>query len=170
MAYGANLRLPSDSKTIVKSWDKCEENIDIVYQQRYEAVQKLQQELSELIKNVNDRALEQGKRTNELYNEQGLKVGDVVLQRFEGQPTKLHPKRDGPFIISDSKGKGVFVLRTANGHVLRMSVNGSFLTLFSGDAYKFYYASQALHRRDNVARKREISTRRVGLLPGLHQR
>lgn len=155
MVYGTNVRLPSDSNTIVKTWDKCEENIDIVYQQRYEAVQKLQQQRAELIKDVNDRALERGKKTDESYNERGLKVGDVVLRRFEGQPTKSHPKWDGPFIIAESRGKGVFILRTANGHVLRMSVNGSRLRLFSGDADKFYYASQALYKRDDVARRRK---------------
>lgn len=154
MAYGTNVRLPSDSKTLTKLWNNCEENIDIVYQQRYQALRKSQVERAERIEELNKRSFERGQKTDESYNERALKVGDVVLRRFEGQPTKLHPKWDGPFVISDSRGKGVFTLRTVNGHVLRVNVNGSRLKHYKGDSDKFYFASQALHRRDDVARKR----------------
>lgn len=82
-------------------------------------------------------------------------MGDIVLRRFEGRPTKLHPLWDGPFIICAAKGSGVFSLKTSNGHVLRMNVNGSRLKKYHGNTDKFYFASQELHRRDELAGKRK---------------
>lgn len=155
MACGTNVRLPSDSAHFVRLWEETEENIDIVYQQRYETVRKLQQQRGDIIRNLNERAEERGKRTDGSYNKRGLKIGDTVLRRFEGRPTKLHPKWDGPFVIADCEGKGVYTLRMANGHVLRMNVNGSRLKHYKGDADKFYFASQALHRRDELAGNRK---------------
>lgn len=153
MAYGTNVRLPSDSKCLKRLWDISEENIDISFQQRYQDLRKLQSERAQLMNNFNERSFEPGRGTDESYNEQGLKVRDVVLRRFEGQPTKLHPKWDGPFIISDSdsREKGVFSLRTANGDALQMKVNGSRLKKFDGDADGFDFASQALHKRDEIS-------------------
>lgn len=155
MAYGTNVRLPPDTKSLVKIWDDSEQNIDIIYQQRFQAVRKLQDKRADIIRELNDRAIERGRRTDESYTERGLKVGDVVLRRFEGQPTKLHPKWDGPFVIADSKGNGVFSLRTSNGHLLRMNFNGARLKKYNRDSDSFYFASQALHRRDAIANKRK---------------
>lgn len=155
MAYGTNVRLPSDPKELTKIWDSTEENIDIIYQQRYQTVRKHQQKRAELISGVNERAAQRGARTDESYLERGLGVGDIVLRRFEGRPTKLHPLWDGPFIICAAKGSGVFSLKTSNGHVLRMNVNGSRLKKYHGNTDKFYFASQELHRRDELAGKRK---------------
>lgn len=108
-----------------------------------------------LINGVNERAAERSRRTDESYLERRLGVGDVVLRRFEGRPTKLHPLWDGPFIICAAKGSGVFSLKDSNGHILRMNVNGSRLKRYLGSTDKFYYSSQELRCQDELSRTRK---------------
>lgn len=49
MVYGTDVRLPSDSNHLVRLWEEIEENIDIVYQQQYQTVRKLQQQRADII-------------------------------------------------------------------------------------------------------------------------
>jgi IS30 family transposase len=77
------------------------------------------------------------------YTKQNLKPGDKVLRLFNGRPTKLHPKWDGPFTIETANSNGSFRLKAANGHVLKSTVNG--------DRLKLYYSNRdTLYFKNNV--------------------
>lgn len=49
----------------------------------------------------------------------------------------------------------MFTLKNLNGLILQMNVNVSRPKKFKGDTDKFCFASQALHKRHELARKRK---------------
>lgn len=149
MVYGTEVRLPSDNLLI----EPTDENIELIYLQRNLDVQKHRNVREKLIAELNDRAKERYKESDESFPERGLRIGDLVLRRFDGRPTKLHPQWDGPFIIKEATPQGVYTLMTSNGHVLRMKYNGAKPKKFNGSQNGFYYASEELHRRDAKSRE-----------------
>lgn len=150
MAYGAEARLPSDQVCI--NFDNSAENIELTFRQRNIAVRRLDKTRKQLISELNARATKRNSATEESYTERDLRPGDRVLRSFEGRPSKLHPKWDGPFIIRDAYPNGTFSLMTSNGHVLKANINGSRIKKFNGSKDEFYYASSMLQKRDRRAR------------------
>lgn len=90
--------------------------------------------------------------TDNVVTERRLRIGNLVLQKFDGRPKKLHPQWDGPFVVKEATPQGVYTLMTSNGHVLCMKYNGSKLKRFNGSRNDFYFASQELIRQDKAAR------------------
>jgi hypothetical protein len=152
MTYGEEARLPSEAVSI--KFDDSLENLELIYRQRNIAVNKLKRSREHLIEELNRRAEERYAENEETYTERNLRPGDRVLRQFEGRPSKLHPKWDGPFIIKDADPHGTFTLMTSNGHVLKAKVNGCRLKKFKGTSDEFYYASAMLHKRDKASQRR----------------
>lgn len=145
----AEVRLPSDNLLM----DASHENIELIYLQRNLDVWKHSNTRQRLISKLNTRTSARYSATDDNFRERSIKIGDLVLRKFDGRPTKLHPKWDGPFIVKDSTPEGVYTLMTSNGHVLRMNYNASKLKKFSGSQSDFFFALQELHRRDNNAKR-----------------
>jgi hypothetical protein len=82
-------------------------------------------------------------RTKDDYTKQNLKVGELVLRKFEGRPIKLHPRWDGPFLIHSTNKNGSYRLQSPNGHVHASTTNGDWLK-------RFYGTTKALHFNRNV--------------------
>lgn len=149
MVYGTDVRLPSNNLLM----DASDENIELIYLQRNLDIQKHGNIREKLIKELNERTRLRYEQSDDNFTERGLRIGDLVLRKFEGRPTKLHPQWDGPFVIKDATPQGVYTIMTSNGHVLRMKYNASKLKKFIGSRDNFYYASEELHRRDAAARR-----------------
>lgn len=148
MVYGTDVRLPSD-KLLMEASD---ENIELIYLQRNLDMQKHGNKREKLIQELNNRTRLRYEQTDDSFTERRLRIGDLVLRKFDGRPSKLHPQWDGPFVIKEATPQGVYTLMTSNGHVLRMKYNGLKLKKFNGSRDDFYYALQELHRRDERAR------------------
>lgn len=149
MVYGSEVRLPSDNLLMEPN----DENIELIYLQRNLDVRKHGDVRQKLIDELNERTRLRYNQSDDVFTEQRLRIGDLVLRKFDGRPTKLHPQWDGPFIIKDANPQGVYTLMTSNGHVLRMKYNGSKIKKFNGSREDFYFASEELHRRDAKARR-----------------
>lgn len=148
MVYGAEVRLPSDSLLM----DASDENIELIYLQRNLDVRRHSDTRQRLIDELNTRTAERYGATDDTFTERSIRVVDLVLRKFDGRPTKLHPKWDGPFIVKESTPEGVYTLMTSNGHVLRMNYNAAKLKKFNGSQSDFFFASQELHQRNSNAR------------------
>lgn len=150
MVYGTDVRLPSDNLMM----EPLDENIELIYLQRNLDIRKHGNTRQKLIDELNERTRLRYNNTDDSFTERRLRIGDLVLQKFDGRPTKLHPQWDGPFVIKEATPEGVYTLMTSNGHVLRMKYNGEKLKKYNGSNSDFYFASQELHRRDEAARRR----------------
>jgi transposase InsO family protein len=76
------------------------------------------------IERLNMKAALRAARSEHNYTKRNLKVGELVLRRFEGRPSKLHPRWDGPFIIHGTNQNGSYRLQSPNGHVHASTTNG----------------------------------------------
>jgi hypothetical protein len=94
---------------------------------------------------INMKAALQAARSEDDYMERNLKVGKLVLRKFEGRPSKLHPRWDGPFIIHGAYPNGSFRLQSPNGHVHAITTNNNRLK-------RFYGTTEALHFNRNVSK------------------
>lgn len=158
MAYGSKARLLSDQVCV--RFDNSPENIKLMYRQWHWTVKKLKKTRKQLIAELNDRATARHTTTEDNYTELNLRPGDRVLRCFEGRPSKLHPKWDGPFIIRDAYPSNMFSPMTSNGHILKTKVNGSRIKCFNGSTDDFYYTSRKLHRNNEVRKKLNESLNR----------
>ncbi|PLW19399.1 hypothetical protein PCANC_06348 [Puccinia coronata f. sp. avenae] len=97
------------------------------------------------IDNINRKAKTRAAMAEDRYTERNLQPGDRVLRLFDGRPSKLHPKWDGPFVIHSSNPNGSFKLKTPNGHLLKLTVNGDRLKNYNNHP-------NHLHFKNNVAK------------------
>jgi hypothetical protein len=66
---------------------------------------------AEQISKINKKATLRAAKNEAKYTEQNLRVGNWVLRLFDGRPTKLHPKWDGPFPNPQRFSKRKFQIR-----------------------------------------------------------
>lgn len=145
MTYGVNPVVSTTAQNYQPSRD---------YSERTRDISAFNQTRQEAINNLHKKVEERIKKSENDYVERRFREGDLVLRRFEQRPSKLHPKWDGPFIIQDCHPNGSYVLMTANGYNLRFPVNGNRLKEYRGDPDKFFFASDALIKRQNKARQK----------------
>ncbi|PIL29294.1 hypothetical protein GSI_09345 [Ganoderma sinense ZZ0214-1] len=98
------------------------------HHQRLEHVQNLERFRAEANAKGLQRLEKEASKRENAYHDRALGIGDLVLHRSEN-PTKLHPRWDGPFIIQDLTDRNTYQLRTRNGYVLRTLYNGERLPL-----------------------------------------
>lgn len=127
-----------------------------LFQLQWRDVQKHKDVRERLINELNERRRIRYNQTDDSFTERRVIIGDLVLRKFDGSPTKLHPQWDGPFIIREATPEGVYTLMTSNSDILRMKYNGLKLKKFNSSRDDLYFASEELHRRDAKARKGDL--------------
>lgn len=88
MVYGSEVRLPSDNLLM----EPTDENVELIYLQRNLDIRKHSNTRQHLIDDLNKRTADRYAATNNSFVEKAIRVGDLVLRKFDGRPTKLHPK------------------------------------------------------------------------------
>ncbi|PIL34997.1 hypothetical protein GSI_02784 [Ganoderma sinense ZZ0214-1] len=152
LTYGRELRLPTEVTYDTLQRPPTDEEIEALQRQRLEHVQNLERFHAEAnAKGLQHLEKEASKREN-TYHDRALDIGDLVLRRSEN-PTKLHPRWDGPFIIQDLTDRNTYQLHTCNGYVLRTLYNGERLKRYkpSEPEPNLWYSSAELQRCDAKA-------------------
>jgi len=89
-----------------------------------------------------------------------LQAADLVLHQFEGRPSKLHPKWDGPFIIHQENSNGSFKLKAPNGKILSYTTNGDRLKKYYGHTKTLYF-NQNVHKGEGTRMGHNKEAQRV---------
>ncbi|GBE78770.1 predicted protein [Sparassis crispa] len=160
LAFGRQPRLPHETTYDLLRAPPTDAEIATLQNCRLEHVQNLERFRTEANTRALRRLQDEARRREGTYHERALGIGDYVLRRSEN-PTKLHPRWDGPFIVHDVTDRNVYQLRTRNGYILRTLYNAARLKRYhpSNMDPELWYSSADLQRRDARARmQRRLDT------------